>query len=43
MKRKWPLEDISKTWLVMPPLALALIAMIVVAVERSVLINLIFE
>ena len=36
LKRKWPLEDISKVWLTMPPLAMALLAMLVVAAERSV-------
>ena len=35
LKRKWAVEEMSKTWLIMPPLAMALLAMIVVAYERS--------
>lgn len=33
-KRKWPLEDLSKVWLIMPPLLMALLAVLVVAAER---------
>ena len=36
LKQKWAVEEMSKTWLITPPLVMALLAMIVVAYERSV-------
>ena len=36
LKQKWAVEEMSKTWLITPPLLMALLAMIVVAYERSV-------
>ena len=39
LKQKWAVEEMSKTWLITPPLAMALLAMVVVAYERSVRTN----
>ena len=36
LRQKWAVEEMSKTWLITPPLIMALLAMIVVAYERSV-------
>ena len=37
LKRKWPLEDMSKVWLVIPPLIMTVLAVVFVLVERFVL------
>ena len=37
LKRIWPLEEMSKVWLVTPPLILTLTAVVLVLIKRFVL------
>ena len=36
-KRKWALEEMSKVWLILPPVIMTLLAIVVVLAERLVL------